>query len=300
MKTLREALQSEEFALTAELSLAPRQSVTAVIEQARILAVATDAVQIPDHRYARPHISNTAVAAHLIQHGMNPVVHMNCRDRNRIAVQSDLLAAQSLGVSNLLLRRGSPLPADHQPRSTGVFDLGAIDLIATAALIRDVEALPGGQLPDTPRFYIGAMATAFEPAEDWLPEKLLSKADAGAQFIQLQLCLDADVLRAYMRRLVAARLTWRCQVLVGLAALPSAEAARELRNNLPDSIIPASVVRRLEQARNPENEGIRICAELIQEVAEIPGVAGANLMTPGAPEAISAAIRASGIREDAR
>jgi methylenetetrahydrofolate reductase (NADPH) len=296
LKKLREALQSDEFTLTAELSLAPRQNADSVIAQARIIGQATDALQIPDHRHARPHMSNIAVAAHLIRNGMDPVIHMNCRDRNRIAMQSDLLGAQSLGVSNLLFRRGSPLPDDHQPRSTGVFDLGAIDLIATAAAIRDGEALPGGQLPDADDFYIGTVATVFDPPDRWMPEKLISKADAGAQFIQLQLCFDPDVLRAYMKYLVSAKLTWRCQVLVGLATLPSADAARDLRKSLPDSIIPASVVKRLEQAEDPEKVGVDICAELLREVAGIPGVAGANLMTPGAPETISAAIIASGLR----
>lgn len=298
LKKLREALQSQEFTLTGELSLSPAQNAPAVMEQARILAQATDAIQVPDHRHALPHMSNIAIAAHLLQNGMDPVIHMNCRDRNRIAIQSDLLGAQSLGVSNLLLMRGRELPADHRPRSTGVFDLGAIDLIATAAAIRNEEALAGGQLPDAPDFYIGTVATVFRPGGDWAPEKLLAKADAGAQFVQLQLCFDVDVLREYMQRLVAAKLTWRFQVLVGLAVMPSADAARLLRKNLPDSIIPATSVQRLEKATDPAAEGVRLCAELLQELAEIPGIAGANLLTIGDPASIPAAIAASGLRPD--
>lgn len=123
MKTFREALRSQELTLTAELSLNPVQNADDVIGQARLLAAATDAIQIPDHRHALPHISNIAVAAHLLQAGMDPIVHMNCRDRNRLAMQSDLLGANSLGVSNLLLMRGGNLPQDHHPRSTAVFDL---------------------------------------------------------------------------------------------------------------------------------------------------------------------------------
>lgn len=298
LKTLREALKSKEFTLTAELSLAPGLSATDVVEQARVLAEATDAVQIPDHRHARPHMSNIAVAAHLLHNKMDPVIHMNCRDRNRIAVQSDLLGAQSLGVTNLLLMRGSKLPDDHRPLSTGVFDLGAIDLIATAAAIRDGEALAGGKPPNGPDFYIGTIATVFNPASGWEPEKLMAKADAGAQFIQMQLCFDTNVLREYMTRLVAAKLTWRFQVLVGLAVLPSADAARKLRNILPDSIIPPAMVQRLEQAKDPEAEGVQLCAELLQEIADIPGIAGANLMAPGDSASIPAAIHASGVRPD--
>ncbi len=298
MKTLREALQSREFTLTAELPLAPGQNAITVLEQARVLADAADAVQVPDQRHARPHMSNIAVASLLVQNDMDPVVHMNCRDRNRIALQSDLLGAQAVGITNLLLMRGSDLPAGHQPQSTNVFDLGAIDLVATAAAIRNGDALAGGQLPDVPDFYIGTVATVFNPASGWEPEKLAAKADAGAQFIQSQLCFDTNVLREYMIRLVAAKLLWRFHVLVGLAVLPSADSARLLRKNLPDSIIPPTTVQRLEQAKDPEYEGVQIGAELLQELAEIPGIAGANLMTPGDPATIAAAIHESGLRPD--
>ena len=291
-------MSSQQFTVTGELALTPAMNAPAVVEQARILASATDAVQIPDHRHALPHMSNIAVAAHLMQNGMDPVVHMNTRDRNRIAVQSDLLGAQSLGVSNLLLMRGRELPADHRPRSTSVFDLGAIDLIATAAAIRSEDVLAGGQLPDAPGFFIGTVATVFRPEPGWTPEKMLTKAEAGAQFVQLQPCLNMDVLREYMDRLVAAKLTWRVQVLAGLAVLPSADAARLLRKNLPDSIIPAAVVERLESADDPAAEGVRLCAELLREVAEIPGVAGANLVTLGEPSCIPAAVAAAGLRSD--
>lgn len=298
MKTLREAIRSRDFTLTAQLGLAPGMNAVAMLDQARALSAAVDALQVPDHVNARPHMSNIAVAALLIQNGMDPVVQINCRDRNRIALQSDLLGAQALGVSNLLLVRGSNLPPDHRPKATNVFDIGAIDLIATAAAIKNGQALAGGELPGALDFYLGAVATVFKPGANWSPEKLIAKAEAGAQFIQMQLCLDMDVLRAYMARLVDAKLMWRFHVLVGMATLPSADAARQLKEEFADSIIPDNVIERLEQAMDPEQEGIRICAELLQELAEIPGVSGANLMTPGNPATIAAAVKASGIRPD--
>ena len=298
MRTLRDAIRAKDFTLTAELSLAPGMNSMALVEQAEALSAGVDAIQVPDHTNARPHMSNMAAAGLLVRQGMDPVVHMNCRDRNRIALQSDLLAAQALGISNLLLRRGTELPEDHRPPATGIYDVGAIDLIATAAAIRDGDALAGGKLPDAPDFYIGAIATVFNPASGWEPEKLMAKADAGAQFIQLQLCFDMDVLRQYMERLVATKLLWRFQVLAGIAVLPSADAARRVTESLPDSIIPDSVVGRLEQASNPEQEGVRVCSEMLQELVEIPGVSGANLMTIGDPATIPATISASGLRPD--
>jgi len=296
LKTLREALRSEELTLTAELSLGPLTSPESIIEQAQTLSAATNAVQIPDHRHARPHLSNIATAALLLQNGIDPIIQMNCRDRNRVALQSDILGAQALGANNLLLLRGSNFPEGHRPKSTGVFDVGAIDLIATAAAIRDSDVFAGTKPASAPDLYLGTIATAFNPADGWEPEKLTSKADAGAQFIQLQLCFDTELLRAYIAKIVASKLTWRFQVLSSLAVLPSAEAARELRRARPDSIIPVSIVQRIEQAEDQEAEGIAIAAEQLQEIADIPGLSGVTLVTPGEPETIVAAIRASGLR----
>ncbi len=298
MITLRDVLKSRDFALTAKLSMARGQNAHDLLDEARLLAKSVDAIQIPDSAFARPHISSIAAAALLIKEGIDPVIHMNCRDRNRIAIQSDLLGAQALGVSNVLLMRGSNLPADHLPRTSNVYDLSAIDFIRTAAAIRDDEALAGGKLPDAPELHIGAVATAFRPVEKWEPEKLLAKADAGAQFIQLQICMNVDAIRDYVARLVAAKLTWRFQVLAGVAVFPSAEAARELKKYRPDAAIPREIYDRLEQAEDPRQEGIDIAAEVLDELRKIPGVAGANLMTSGEPQSILDAIKASGVRSE--
>lgn len=278
--------------------MARGQNAHDLLDEARLLAKSVDAIQIPDSAFARPHISSIAAAALLIKEGIDPVIHMNCRDRNRIAIQSDLLGAQALGVSNVLLMRGSNLPADHLPRTSNVYDLSAIDFIRTAAAIRDDEALAGGKLPDAPELHIGAVATAFRPVEKWEPEKLLAKADAGAQFIQLQICMNVDAIRDYVARLVAAKLTWRFQVLAGVAVFPSAEAARELKKYRPDAAIPREIYDRLEQAEDPRQEGIDIAAEVLDELRKIPGVAGANLMTSGEPQSILDVIKASGVRSE--
>ena len=296
MKTLREALRSEELTLTAELTLGPRDGPEAVIAQANTLAELTDAVQIPDHRHGRPHLSNIAVAALLLREGIDPVVHMNCRDRNRLALQSDIIGTRALGVSTLLLQRGSNFPPGHRPVSSGVFDMGAIDFLATAAAIREGDVFPDTAPEGAPELYLGTIATAFPPSETWEPEKLTSKADAGAQFIQLQVCHDAELLAAYLERIVAAKLTWRFQVLACLAVLPSADAAREFRQARPDSVIPSDAVARLESAADAETEAVAIAAEQLRAIADIPGLSGVNLVTPGDPALVSAAIRESGLR----
>jgi methylenetetrahydrofolate reductase (NADPH) len=296
LKTLREALRSEDVTLTAELDLGPRQGPEAIVEQAKALAAHVDAVQIPDHRYFRPHLSNVAVAALLLREGIDPIMQMNCRDRNRVALQSDIVGARALGVNNLLLIRGAAFPPDHRPKTSSIFDVGAIDLIATAATIREGDAFPGTAPAGAPDIYIGTVATAFNPAEGWTPEKLTSKADAGAQFIQLQLCHDIALLRDYVARIVESKLTWRLQILAGLAVLPSADAARQLRQARPDSIIPGEIVKRIEAADDQPAEGIAIAAEQLREIADIPGISGVSLMTAGDPALIPAAVLASGLR----
>ena len=184
-------------------------------------------------------------------------------------------------------------PRDHRPHSTEVLDVTAIDLLRTAAAIRDGEVFELSDVDDHEPFFLGAVATAFDPDPEWQPEKLLAKADAGAQFVQLQLCMNIDMLRNYVSRLVEARLTWRFQVLATIAVLPSAEAARELRHYQPDAVIPSSIVHRLEQAKDPEAEGIAIAADTLRAISDIPGISGANLVTPGSPESIAASIEES-------
>ena len=298
MKTFRDSVRGAGLTLTAELDLTPGVNACQVLDQARVMANVVDTLQVPDHSHARPHMSGLAVAGLLVQNDYDPVMHLNCRDRNRIALQSDLLGAQALGVGNLLLIRGRELPSDHRPPATGVYDVGAIDLIGTAAAIRDGDALAGGQLPDLPEFFIGTIGTVFPPQSDWEPEKLTVKAAAGAQFIQMQLCYDMEVLRRYMEHLVEARLLRSFHVMVSIAPLASAESARWVRQNMPDSLFPKGLIRRLEQAPDSEREGVAICAEILHEVAGIPGIAGANLVNLGDPALIVAAIEESGLRKD--
>lgn len=297
LKTFREALQAQELTLTAELKLTPTMSAADIVLQAKSLASVSDAIQVPDHRYATPHVSNIATAVHLLQADIDPIVHINCRDRSRIALQSDLLSAHSFGISNLLIMRGGKVPADQLSLSTSVFDFGAIDLIRIAAAVRDGDVYTGEKNPAARDFYIGTVGAVFNPDETWEPEKLTSKADAGAQFVQLHPCLNPGVLREYMARLVAAKLTWRYPVLAALPILGSAEQARALRRSVRQSIIPRDIVKRLEGARDAEHEGVRIGAEQLTLLADVPGVSGVTLLTPDEPELMIAAIEASGIRQ---
>ena len=284
MKTFREAVQGEQFSISAELTVTRESTANDVRRQADVLGNFVDGIQVTDNPYAWVQMSALSAAGILIAHGVDAVPIMTCRDRNRIALKSDLLGLQALGVTSLMLMRGHRVPEGHSVSASTVFDLTGRELIALAASVDE-------------KFFIGTGARAFRPGPRWRAESLAARATAGAQFAQTQLCFNMDILRHFMKRFVAAKPTRKYSLMVSLSPLPSATTARWVKENMGDSRIPDEVIRRLEEAGDPEREGIAICAELMQEISGIEGVAGVNLMTTGNPEAIPAAIQASGLRD---
>ena len=287
--TFNDALKTRDFVITGQLNLANAPDAESLLRQAETLGPAVDAVQLLDSK--QPHISGVAAAALLIRNGIDPIVHMNCRDRNRLALQKDLLGAAVLGVTSVLIARGAKIPKSARVGVRNVFDTPALEFMA---YIQGLKQDEDGQLPAD--FLIGANAEMFEPEADWLPKNLIRKCDAGANFVQLQICFDMSVARKYMARIVTAKLTHRAGFIMALSPLPSAEAARWIQGNVKGALVPESIIRRLERASDPEREGIDICAALLKEAATIPGVSGANLLTLGSLETIAAAIEASGMR----
>lgn len=196
-----------------------------------------------------------------------------------------------MGVTSLLLTRGHRVPEEHHIPATTVFDTTGRELIGMANALNEEESTEPGE-----QFFIGTGARAYRPRINWRAESLNARANAGARFMQTQLCFNTDIIRAYTEALVRAKLTWKYSVIVSLTTLPSVKTALWLKNNMTDSRIPDQVINRLEDAVDAEREGIHICAELMQEIAQIPGVSGVNLMTMGNSESIPAAINASGLR----
>ena len=287
--TFNDALKTRDFVVTGQLNLASAPDAESLVRQGECLGPAVDAVQLLDSK--QPHISGLAAAALLIHNGVDPVVHMNCRDRNRLALQKDLLGAAALGVTSVLVARGAKIPKSASVGVRNVFDTPALELMA---YIQGLKQDDDRRLP--PEFLIGANAEVFGPEADWVPKNLIRKCDAGANFVQLQICFDMAVARQYMARIVASRLTHRASFIMAFSPLPSADAARWVQANVKGALVPESIVRRLERASDPESEGIDICAALLKEAATIPGVSGANLLALGNLETIPAAIEASGVR----
>ncbi len=289
--TFKDALRTKEFVVTAHVNLPRGPDADSLIRQGKILQPAVDAIQLTDNPRAQVHMCGIAAAALLLQQGIDPIIHMTSRDRNRIALQSDLIGAAALGVTSVLLMRGKKLPDSKKLRVHNVFDTPAKEIMA---YIQNLKYAENESLVSD--FLVGASAIIFDPDADWTPDNLSAKCDAGANFVQMQLCFDMGVIRNYMARMVASKLTHRLDFIMALSPLPSAEVARWMRDNVVGALVPESIIHRMEQASDPEREGIEICAELLQELATIPGVSGANLLTLGELETIPAAIEASGVR----
>ena len=291
MKKFQQALQGERVAITADLTLTSSSGPNDIAQQVSLLGPWVDGLQVTDSPFAWTQMSALSAALLLQQQGVDPIPILNCRDRNRIALTADLLGLRALGVNNVVLTRGHPVPDAHPVKAAAVFDTSSRELVALASSLGE-----GDQAPPGDDFFIGVGARVFRPPAEWNAESLTSRSASGAQFLQTQLCMNTDILREYMRRLVETRMTWKYSVVVSLAAIPSALTARWLKQNISDSRIPDALVKRLEAAANAEQEGIAICAELMREVAEIPGISGINLMSTGNPDHLAAAIRESGLR----
>jgi methylenetetrahydrofolate reductase (NADPH) len=284
-------LRAGDFVITAEISPPLSSDPEHLLQRTIPLAGLADAVNITDGASARVHMSALAAASILVREDIEPVLQLTCRDRNRIALQSDLLGAAALGVRNLLLLTGDDPGAGDQPEAKPVFDLDSRKLIETAARIRDRNELPSGRnVAGRADFFIGVADTPLDPPADWTPVSLRNKITAGAQFAQTQFCMDTAIARRYVNRLAEQGITERLFVLIGIAPLPSARTALWMRQHLPGSIIPDAVIERLARAGDPKAEGKRICIELLQELAQIPAVSGAHIMAPRNHSAIAEVI----------
>lgn len=291
MNTFRKALHGTGLPIMAELSLDETTTVDDALRQADQLSGSVDAIQVAESPEGQPRIAPLALASLLLRRGIDPVPRISCRDRNRIALQSDLLGCRALGVSSLILVNGSVPEASEDTGAKPVFDLRCPELIAMAQAINEEE------WPDTEHeFIIGTGATVFAPKPGWKAASLQARAMAGARFLQTQPCFNPFLLRQYMHGLVEARLTWKFSVVVTLAPLVSADMARLLAVNGRSVLIPDALVERLENAADPIQEGIDICAGLMTEFAGLPGVSGINLLTLGNPDAVIAAIKTSGLK----
>jgi methylenetetrahydrofolate reductase (NADPH) len=290
---LAERLRAGNFVITAEVAPSVSCDAQDLLRKATPLRGLADAVNVTDGAGARAHMSALAAAAILIGTGIEPVLQITCRDKNRIALQSELMGAAALSIRNLLVLTGDDPKAGDQPDTKPVFDVDSRTLLETARRLRDEHKLPTGRdVAGKAAFFLGAADMPIDPPAGWEPKGLLAKIAAGAQFAQTQFCLDAAIVRRYAAVLADAGVTKQLGMLIGVNPLRSAKSAQWMKNNLFGTIIPDAMIARMEKAADPVREGIRICVELIEELATVPGIAGVHIMAPGNDSAIPEVIAA--------
>ncbi len=291
------ACRSGRFLVTVEVAPPDSADPQALISRAQRFKGLADAINITDGAGGHCHMSSVAASALLAAHGFTPIYQVACRDRNRIAIQGDILGAAALGVRNLLCLTGDDVSQGDQPQAKPVFDLDAISLLRIAGGMRDEAAFASGRrLERAPNLFIGATANPFAPPYAGRVANLELKVSAGARFIQTQFCFDLGPLENFMKAVRERDLHRRAKIIVGVGALGSAKALQGMARNVPGVHVPTPMLERIAAAEDQKAEGIRACIEMIHRLATIDGVAGVHLMGHRNEDALARIIVESGLR----
>jgi methylenetetrahydrofolate reductase (NADPH) len=295
---LERVLRSGRFAVTAELNPPDSADPEDVFEAARPLGEVADAINATDASGANCHMSSIGISALLTRAGYGPVYQISCRDRNRIAIQGDVLGAAAMGVRNVLCLTGDGVGVGDQPGAKPVFDFDSVTLLRTIRTMRDQGVfLSGRKITHPPHLFLGAAENPCIEPHDWRPDRLAKKVDAGADFIQTNYIFDIPLFEKFMTRVRDLGVDKKVFILAGVGPLASAKAARWMRSNVPGVHIPDDVIARMEGAEKSGAEGKKICIELIQQIREIKGVAGVHVMAYRRENQVSEIIIESGVLE---
>ncbi len=295
---LERVLKAGHFAVTAEL--APPDSALAqdVYVRAQVFDGYVDGMNATDGSGANCHMSSVAMCALLTGVGYSPVMQISCRDKNRIAIQGDVLGAAAMGVSNVLCLSGDGVQVGDHPEAKPVFDLDSLSLLETIKIMRDESRfLSGRAITTPPEIFLGAAENPCAPPIDFRPYRLAKKITAGADFIQTQYIFDVPQLKEFIAKSRDLGLLEQCFILPGVGPLASARTATWIRENVPGIHIPDEIISRLAGSENPKKEGQQICIELIQQIREIEGISGVHVMAYRQEEAVADIIKASGVLE---
>ncbi|UWQ57704.1 methylenetetrahydrofolate reductase [Leisingera caerulea] len=293
---LERVLRSGRFAITAELNPPDSADPADVYDAARPLGEVADAINATDASGANCHMSSIGISALLTRAGYSPVYQISCRDRNRIAIQGDVLGAAAMGVSNVLCLTGDGVGVGDQPGAKPVFDFDSLSLLRTIRTMRDERKfLSGRTITNPPLLFLGAAENPCIPPYEWRPERLAKKVEAGAEYIQTNYIYDVPLFEKFMARVRDLGLDKKVYILAGVGPLASARAARWMRSNVPGIHIPDAVIDRMERAGKPGQEGKKICVELIQQMRDIAGVSGVHVMAYRKEHQVSEIIQESGV-----
>jgi methylenetetrahydrofolate reductase (NADPH) len=297
--TLEKILKAGKFAATAELGPPKNADAEVIRKKAKFLKGYADSVNITDNQTAIVRMSSIAAAALAVQEGLEPIMQVTCRDRNRLAMQSDMLGAYALGVRNLLCLSGDHQQFGNHTMAKNVYDLDSMTLIQMVKGLRDDKKFQCGEEIKgvNPRLFIGGAENPFADPFEYRPYRLAKKAKAGADFIQTQLVYNVPKFKEFMKRVVDLGVHQQVYILAGVGPFKSPGAARYMRDSVPGLDVPDEYVKRMEKTPKEKwkEEGITICAELIQQMREIPGVAGVHIMAIEWEEAVAKITEQAGL-----
>lgn len=295
---LEATLTAKHFAVAAELSPPRGVDLQAIIRDAQTLKGYADAVNVTDNQAASVRMASIPVCALLVQQGIEPVAQMTCRDRNRMAIQAELLGAAALGIRNLLCLSGDHGRWGDHPAAKNTYDIDSTHLIRMVRNLSQHGCLDNGrQISPRPDFFVGAAANPFAPPYEYRPFRLAKKIAAGAKFVQTQLIFNLERFRSYMQRVNDLGLVEQVYILAGVGPLKSYRQAKFMAEKVPGMEVPSAMVERIKKtpsAAQPE-EGIQICCEIIEEVRQIPGVCGVHIMAVHWAEAVPEIVRRTGL-----
>lgn len=276
---LERVLRAGVFAVTTEIAPPDSADPYEVYERAAVFDGYVDAINATDGSGANCHMSSVGMCSLLTRRGYSMVMQLSCRDRNRIAMQGDVLGASAMGVSSILCLTGDGVQSGDHPEAKPVFDMDCMTSLGMLRGMRDDgHFLSGRSLSHPPQVFLGAAANPFSPPYDFRPLRLAKKVAAGAQFIQTQYCFDIDMLVEYMARVRDLGLHEKVFILPGVGPLASAKSAEWIRTNVAGVHIPDAVVKRLRGAENQAAEGVNVCIDMINQISEIEGVHGVHIM----------------------
>jgi methylenetetrahydrofolate reductase (NADPH) len=291
-KTLREG----HFAVTTEISPPDSADPQEVFRRARVFDGFVDAMNATDGSGANCHMSSVAVCSLLTRVGYAMTLQVSCRDRNRIAIQGDVLGAAAMGVASVMCITGDGVQAGDHPGAKPVFDLDSMSALSIIRDMRDKRRFQSGrEITEPPHVFLGAAINPFVPPLDFRPLRLAKKIEAGAQFVQSQYCYDISRLQEYMRKVRDMGLHEKVFILVGVGPLKSAHSAERIREHVPGVHIPDAVIKRIAGAQDQKAEGRKLCMELIQQSHEIEGIAGVHVMAFRQEEVVARIIDDSGV-----
>jgi methylenetetrahydrofolate reductase (NADPH) len=307
---LERILRAGHFAVTAELGPPQSADPEVIRQKARLLAGVCDAANITDNQTAIVRMSSISAGAIALQEGLEPVMQMTCRDRNRLAIQSDLLGAYAQGLRNVLCLTGDHQSFGNHPTAKNVHDLDSLQLIQMVVGMRDARAFQSGDPIKgvEPRFFVGAAANPFGDPFEWRPLRLAKKVKAGASFIQTQLIYNVPRFAAFMEKVRELEIHKQVYLLAGIGPLKSPGMAKYMRDEVPGLDVPTEFVDRMTKAADGidkedkkgraaawKQEGIRIAIELIGQLRQIEGVAGIHLMAIEWEEAVRPIVEGAGL-----